>query len=70
MHLCAPRDGGKNGGVDCGDVPGKFGLLFRKLGKNDLRVLSFAGSSEAKYSSTELNFWEFISLRLSKNVVE
>jgi hypothetical protein len=27
-------------------------------------VLSFAGSCEAKYSSTELNFGDFISFRL------
>jgi hypothetical protein len=30
----------------------------------DLMVLSFAGSCEAKYSSTELNFGDFISFRL------
>lgn len=27
----------------------------------DLRVLSFEGSTEAKYSSTELNLGDFIS---------
>src|SRR5436309_15694845 len=31
----------------------------------DLRVLSFAGSSEAKYSSTELNLGDFSFLLLS-----
>src|SRR6059036_2099415 len=30
----------------------------------DLRVLFFVGSCEAKYSSTELNFGDFISFRL------
>jgi hypothetical protein len=30
----------------------------------DLRVLSFAGSCEAKYSSTELHFGDLISFRL------
>src|SRR5439155_24924649 len=30
----------------------------------DLRVLSFGGSCEAKYSSTELNLADFISFRL------
>ena len=30
----------------------------------DLRVLSFAGSIEAKYSSTDLNLGELISFRL------
>ena len=29
-----------------------------------LRVLAFVGSTEAKYSSTELNFGDFISFRL------
>ena len=30
----------------------------------DLRVLAFVGSTEAKYSPTELNFGDFISFRL------
>src|SRR5437867_13452559 len=30
----------------------------------DLRVLAFVGSCEAKYSSTDLNFWGFISFPL------
>ena len=30
----------------------------------DLRVLAFVGSTEAKYSSTELNLGEFVSFRL------
>src|SRR3979409_745781 len=31
----------------------------------DLRVLSFVGSTEARYSSTELNLGDLISFRLS-----
>src|ERR1700730_3202906 len=47
--------------VDGRNVPGNFGLQFRKLGKNQINYrpkgLSFVGSfSEAEYSSTELNF--------------
>ncbi len=38
--------------VDGRYVPGDFGLQFRKFGKNEindeLRVLSFVGSTEAK----------------------
>src|ERR1700730_1674079 len=30
----------------------------------DLRVLAFVGSTEAKYSSTELNLGDFVSFRL------
>src|SRR5438132_9240002 len=36
----------------------------------DLRVLAFVGSTEAKYSSTDLIFRDFISFRFSKLVVE
>src|SRR6266487_6322198 len=40
------------------------GNWVRMKSITDLRVLSFVGSTEAKYSSTELNFGEFISFRL------
>src|SRR5438477_7812882 len=40
------------------------GNWVRIKSMTDLRVLSFAGSCEAKYSSTELNFGDFISFRL------
>ena len=54
--------------VDGRHVPGNFGLQFWKLVKDKIDYrpegFAFVGSSEAKYSSTELNFGDFISFRL------
>ena len=54
--------------VDGRYVPGILGASsgnwVRIKSITDLRVLAFVGSTEAKYSSTDLNFRDFISFRL------
>jgi hypothetical protein len=41
-----------------------FGNLPRITSMTNLRVLAFVVSTEAKYSSTELNLGDFVSFRL------
>jgi hypothetical protein len=64
-HKCQPHTSLSGGCSTFQEIlDSSSGNSARMKSMTDLRVLAFAGSTEAKYSSTELNLGDFVSFRL------
>ena len=64
-HKCQPHTSPSGGCSTFQEIlDSSSGNSGRIKSMTDLMVIAFVGSTEAKYSPTELNFGDFISFRL------